>query len=74
MQLQKTQLFLNTNETCVWKKNKNCDQIQISEESEEKERKEMNVNKVENSGKKISNTNLKSVKRKILTYKVTQFV
>ena len=60
IQLQKAQLFLKTNETCVWKRNKNCDQTQVCKESDKREKKRMNGNKAVNSGKKISNTNLKN--------------
>ena len=60
MQLQNAQLFLKTNETCVRKRNKNCDQTQVCKESDKREKKRMNENKAVNSGKKISNTNLKN--------------
>ena len=64
IQLPKTQIFLNTNKPCVRRGNKTCDQTQVCEASEVREKKEMIENKVENSGEKISNINLKIVNEK----------
>ena len=52
MQLQKTQIFLKTNKTSVRKRNKTCDQTQVYEELNEREKKGMNENKVKKLVKK----------------------
>ena len=43
---------------------KTCDQTPVCEESDEREKKGMNENRVENSGERISNINLKIVNKK----------
>ena len=68
MKLQKVQIFLKTNKPCVRKGNKTCDETQVYEESEAREKKGMNENKVENSGEKISSISIETNKKTVENY------
>ena len=64
MQLHKSQLFLKTNESCGLKINEPCDQTETCMELEERDKIKTNKKRLEDSGKKIMETNLDNVQMK----------